>query len=355
MPALCDYFLKRPKSELLLALIVFAASMLAMPIKLMAETQQPNAAVIMYHRFGEDNYPTTNVSLEQFDAHLNELQSGGYSMVSLLDIVAALKNGTALPDMAVGLSVDDAYLSVIEVAWPKLKELGYPLTVFVATEPVDRGLRGYMNWDQLRQLKAEGVTIGSQTASHLHMARSTEDRNRADIEKSNQRFIEELGEAPTLIAYPYGEMSLAVADLAKDMGFVAGFGQHSGAIGPDEPLYYLPRYSMNETYGDLQRFKTAARSLALPHSGFTPTDPLLDEDNNPPPMGFTLGETVANGLINCYASHQEGLVRMERLGGERIEIRMDKPLPVGRTRLNCTRLGPDGRWYWLGRQFYRAP
>ena len=311
-----------------------------------------NASVILYHRFGEEDYPATNVSIEQFESHLVELQSGGYAVVSLPDIVKALKTGKPLPEKAVALTVDDAYLSVYTEAWPRLRKLGYPLTVFVATDPVDGGFKRYMSWEQIRELQEEGVTIGNQTAGHLHMAASGETRNRSDLEKSNNRFEKELGETPNLIAYPYGETSMAVVNLVKDMGFIAGFGQHSGAIGPSEPLYYLPRFSMNENFGDLKRFKTAAGALSLPHRDFTPEDPTIAKDRNPPLIGFTLEKSVANGSINCYASHQDGPARMERLGGERVEIRLDKPLPTGRSRLNCTRLGPNGRWYWLGRQFF---
>ena len=188
-------------------------------------------------------------------------------------------------------------------AWLPPEETRLSSTVFVATDPVDGGFKRYMSWEQICELKEEGVTIGNQTAGHLHMAASGETRNRSDLEKSNNRFEKELGETPNLIAYPYGETSMAVVNLVKDMGFIAGFGQHSGAIGPSEPLYYLPRFSMNENFGDLKRFKTAAGALSLPHRDFTPEDPTIAKDRNPPLIGFTLEKSVANGSINCYASH----------------------------------------------------
>ena len=45
---------------------------------------------------------------------------------------------------------------------------------------------------------------------------------------------------------------------------------------------------------------------------------------------------------------------MERLE-QRVELRMAGPLPPGRSRVNCTLPGPDGRWRWNGRQFYLPP
>ena len=313
-----------------------------------------SAVVIMYHRFNESKYPSTNTTPEQFAAHIKELKSGKYTVLPLPEIVDALKKKKPLPDRTIGLSIDDAFLSVFEQAWPRLREAGLPFTLFVATDPVDRGSSNYMSWSQIKTLMQAGVTIGSQTASHLHMANSSLERNRRDLEKSNARFAAMLGRKPDLIAYPYGETSRASAKLAEEIGFVAGFGQHSGAIGHTEDIFYLPRFAMNEKYGDLVRFRMAANALPLPATEVTPNDPLIGA-NNPPAFGFTLAVPLP-GLdrLNCFSSH-EGRVQTERLGATRFEIRMQAPMPSGRTRINCTLPGGDGRWRWLGRQFYVPP
>ncbi len=82
----------------------------------------------------------------------------------------------------------------------------------------------------------------------------------------------------------------------------------------------------------------------------TPRDPLLGE--NPPALGFTVDpEIEAVDRLNCYATGQ-GRVRHEILGESRIEVRLAAPFPPGRSRVNCTLPGPDGRWRWFGRQFY---
>ena len=49
------------------------------------------AAVLMYHRFGEDSLPSTSVRLEQFEAHLAELTSGKYQVLALPEILARLR------------------------------------------------------------------------------------------------------------------------------------------------------------------------------------------------------------------------------------------------------------------------
>ena len=311
-----------------------------------------NAVVIMYHRFGETKYPSTNVTLEQFEAHLDELKSGKYTVMPLAEILAAVDEGKPLPDRTVGLSIDDAFFSLYAEGWPRLKAAGFPFTLFIATDPIDQGTFGYMNWDQIREMSRAGVTIGSQTASHLHMPKADPARNREELERSNKRFEEELGRRPLLFAYPYGESSTAVQTVVRETGFKAAFGPHSGALGGGGNLFALPRFAMNENYAGLARFRLAVNALPLPVTDITPADPLIGAVN-PPAMGFTVDAAIKNlDQLACFSSNA-GKAKLERLGERRVEIRVDQAFPKGRTRINCTLPAGGGRWHWFGRQFYR--
>tara|TARA_R110000868_G_scaffold11751_17_gene57399 strand:- start:28943 stop:29938 length:996 start_codon:yes stop_codon:yes gene_type:complete len=317
-----------------------------------AAEQAASAVVVMYHRFGESVHPSTNIRLEQFEAHLEELSKPIYTVLPLPEILARLRAKQPLPERTVGISIDDAFLSVYREAFPRLRQAGFPFTLFVATDPIDRKIGGYMSWDQIRELKNAGVTIGSQTDTHLHMATSSDARNRSDLEKSNARFMAELGETPRIIAYPYGEYSLAAGRIAKEAGFTAGFGQHSGVLHPNADMFYLPRFAMNENFGGESRFRLAVNALPLDVSDVTPPDPLLSLDNNPPILGFTVNGEAAKRLsrLACYASGK-GKARLERLGA-RVEVRLEDAFSGGRARINCTMPTRSGRWRWYGLQFY---
>jgi peptidoglycan/xylan/chitin deacetylase (PgdA/CDA1 family) len=312
-----------------------------------------SASVFMYHRFGEDAHPTTNTRTDQFEAHIKELTNGKYHPLGLPEITNALRHNKPVPANAIGISIDDAFKSVYTEAWPRLKAAGLPFTLFVATKPIDNNASGYMTWDQLRELAREGVTIGSQTASHPHMAVSSMAKVRAEIEKSNARFVQELGKKPELFAYPYGETSSEVRAYMIKAGFAASFGQHSGVIHSDSDFHYLPRFAMNETYGDLSRIRLAGNALPLRVREITPADPKLTPAGNPPSYGFTVfGDALKNlQSLNCYAWGQ-GKTRHERLGRGRIEIRLEKKFPPGRARINCTMPAGGGKWRWFGMQFY---
>jgi peptidoglycan/xylan/chitin deacetylase (PgdA/CDA1 family) len=307
-----------------------------------------HAVILMYHRFGEDSFPSTNVRLTQFEEHLEVLSQGDYTVLPLDDIVARLQSGTPLPDRTVGITIDDAYLSVYDEAFPRLQAYGFTATVFVATQPVDRGLRGYMSWDQLRELQAAGFGIGSQTRTHPHMHRLSADKNRAELDVSNSRFIVELGMRPDLFAYPYGEYSLSVIDAVKDAGFIAAFGQHSGIAHGYDGFFELPRFAMNEQYGSRDRLELAINGLPLKVDQIVPEDVVLSD--NPPVYGFTLSPDMdQERQLRCFNSNY-GKLDVAILG-KRAEIRMPGPLSGPRAKVNCTMPGPEGRWRWFGRQF----
>lgn len=308
-----------------------------------------HALVLMYHRFGEDDVPLTNIRLSQFEAHLDHLEQGGYTVLPLGQVLAALADGTPLPDRTVVLTADDAYLSVLTEAWPRLKARGWPMTLFVATDPVDQGLRRYLNWDQVRQLRNEGMEIGAHSASHGHLTFMDAAAARADIARGVQRLQAELGETPIVFAYPFGEYDQNLRIMIADMGFKAAFGQHSGAIGRDRDRHDLPRFAMNERYGVIERFRTAVSARPLPVRDARPADTRINAGDQPT-YSFRLGGGLRPDYLTCYHSTGSGAVPLET-DGDRIGFVSPEPLPGGRSRFNCTMPTGDGGWYWYGRQF----
>lgn len=312
-----------------------------------------SASVFLYHRFDEARFPSTNISVAQFQAHINELTSGPYHVMPLGEIVESLISGKPLPEQAVAITIDDGFLSFYRHAWPLLRKAGLPFTLFISTDALDEKQKGAISWDQLREMIAGGrVTIGHHGAAHLHMPQKSEAVKRADIEKARARFAAELGLQPEIFAYPYGEYSKADRALIMQMGFRAAFAEPSGPVHHGADIFALPRFVLNDQYGEAGRFRLAARALPLPVHALTPEDPVLAPGNNPPLIGFIVDEGVT-GLerLACYASHQTAPLALNRLGGGRIEARLQKPFPRGHGRINCTLPAGNGRWRWLGQVF----
>ncbi len=311
------------------------------------------AVILLYHRFGEDDVPSTNIRLEQFAEHLRLLRAGGYRVLDLERMIAAWIRGCPLPAKAVAITVDDAYRSFAERGWPMLKAAGFPVTLFVSTDAADRGGSRMMGWRDIRQLMREGVRIGHHGAAHLHMIAAGTAAARADIVRASARFRAELGFVPRLFAYPYGEYDPALAAVVRKEGFLAAFAQFSSVLGPGERRYWLPRFALNERYGTAERMRLVLSTHAFPVATTRPENPVVPPDGNPPQLRVLFSRPLGRAArIGCYASH-EGAIPVTALeGGNGFLARPHTPMPPGRQRINCTLSHPGGGWYWLGRFFY---
>lgn len=317
-------------------------------------TGDSSVVILLYHRFGEDSLPTTNIRIEQFESQIAELASGGYNVMRLSDAVQHLKEKKPFPPKSVVITVDDAYRSVFEEGWPRLRDAGLPFTLFVSSEPVDQKNPNYMSWDDIRTLQSEGVEIGHHTDTHLHMIEAGSEAALADVAAATARFEQELGATPPLFAYPYGEYIPALRDAVMRAGFQAAFAQHSGPASFWDDLYALPRFPVNERFGNMARFKLIIGSKAIPVEDVSPKSPLVNEAKNPPIFGFTGAEGAQSTAgLACYPSHTGEPAQILRPAPGRVEIRFAEPLPKGRNRINCTvPPGSDRRWSWFSRFFY---
>ena len=321
-------------------------------INILSASEIKNSATIfMYHKFGVSKYPSTSVTIDQLESHISELKKQKYNIRSLDFIVDTIINDGDLPNNTIGISVDDADKSFFEVGWPLFKKNNIPVTLFVTTGTIVKDNKNYINWDQIRKLKEEGVTIGAHSHTHAHMAKIQLDEVRSEIETSNKIFLKELGEIPTLFAYPYGETTSEIIDLIKDYKFKVAFGQHSGIINETSNMYYLPRFSLNEKYGEIDRVKFAANAKGIGIYDLIPINPTIKQ--NPPFIGFSLLDSKKASSLDCFIFDSKGQVDREIYKfNERIEIRLSRELSSGRSRMNCTVKGADGHWRWFGHQFY---
>ena len=76
-----------------------------------------------------------------------------------------------------------------------------------------------------------------------------------------------------------------IINFLKEYKYKVAFCQHSGVINETSNLYYLPRFSLNQRYGEIDRVKFAANAKGLGIYDFIPTDPSIKD--NPPFIGFS--------------------------------------------------------------------
>lgn len=319
---------------------------------------EDSAVVLMYHRFGEDRYPETNIKVEQFKAQLELLKNEGFSVIPLADLLKALTHSKSLPPKSVVVTIDDAYRSIYKVAYPMLQKYGFPFTVFVATDPVDNGLPAYINWVQMREMAGTGVTFANHGASHcsaIKRLKHESDSDRitrvmADFEKGRIRLAQELEPLPNVFAYPYGEYDSKVAGLLLKEGYFS-FGQQSGAVGPRSDLRSLPRFPVAEAFAEIGEFRVKINSLPMPVKAVKPWDPVVN--NTRPEIEITLGKKLARvNELACFVSGQ-GRVPVRWIEeGKRFAVRPQRDLGEGRQRVNCTIPRNDGRYFWFSHPWF---
>tara|TARA_Y200000002_G_C22603901_1_gene630733 strand:+ start:196 stop:1119 length:924 start_codon:yes stop_codon:yes gene_type:complete len=302
----------------------------------------------MYHRFNETKYPSTNIKMEIFKEHIKTIQNSNYKLINPSDFEK--KFDYPKKNKKILITIDDAFKSFYTEAWPFLKKNKIPFILFVSTEPV--GKNGYMTWSQIKEVEAEEYAfIGHHSHTHGYLVDKTNDQFILDIEKANKIFLNELGYIPKLFSYPFGEYSKFMRDYISQ-NFKFAFGQHSGVIDVNKDKFELPRFPINEQYGELKRFNSIIDSFPLEYKELFPLQKKLNKQNNPPKFKVKFFNEQKNlKKINCY-SNEGG--KWEKsitiLADQILTIEFRTFFVPRRGRINCS-LNDDGKWRWFGVQF----
>ena len=137
---------------------------------------------LMYHRFNEDKDPSTNIQMDVFKQQIELIKKFEYNFYDPKNLEENFY--TAKIEKKILITIDDAFSSFYETAWPYLKKENIPFILFVSTKAV--GKRGYMTWDQLKELEKEKITyIGNHSHSHDYLVDLKNDDFIMDINNSS--------------------------------------------------------------------------------------------------------------------------------------------------------------------------
>ncbi len=305
----------------------------------------------MYHRFNENKYPSTNIQIDVFREQLKIIEKEKIKFIHPKNFEKSLSENKK--ERKILLTIDDGLLSFYQNAWPILKEREIPFILFVNTREV--GSFNYMSWEQILELyDNENVEIGNHSHSHEYLVEENPETIKKDIIKSIKIFEEKLGKNSEFFSYPFGEYSLEFKKIIKDLGFKYAFGQHSGVIDETKDLWELPRFPINEKYGEIKRFSTLMKTLPLKFKKISPEDRYLLQSKNPPKVNIKFYENIQNlSQLNCFSNegnkwrNSKIFFKEERL----LEIEIAEKFIGERGRINCSLRERDGFWRWLGIQY----
>ena len=303
---------------------------------------------IMYHRFNESKYPSTNIQMEVFKNHIEIIRDIGYNFY----IPSKLKENFNIPkkNKEILITIDDGFQSFYIEAWPYLKKYKIPFILFISTKAVNK--KGYMTWDQIREIESEKFAfIGHHSHTHEYLIDGTNNEFIKDIKQANKIFLNQLGYIPNLFSYPFGEYSKFMRDYIS-LNFDFAFGQHSGVIDINKDKFELPRFPINENYGNPKRFKSIINSFPLQYEKLFPLEKKLSNDTNPPEFKVKFFKEQRNiENISCY-SNEEGkwTESITNVSNQVLTIKFRGPFKPRRGRINCS-LNDNGKWRWFGVQF----
>ena len=314
--------------------------------------QSKAAIILQYHHVSTETPRSTSVTPEEFRIHLQYLKDKKYQVIGLDTLLAQLQQGKEPADNAVAITFDDGYDNIYHQAHPILQDFGFPYTVFLSPALIDRKEGPVMSWQQIKQLQKDGVIIANHSSYHDHLAAPNKGERKAqwlkrvktDILLAQTQLEQQLGIKHKWLAYPYGEFSVELEQMVKELGFI-GIGQQSGAVGLNSLMTRLPRYPSSSQYAALKHFTPKLKTLALPVTTYLAADQV--KGPNPPTLTLQIDSSdFKTSQLNCFSNGEP--IKVTWLKPDTFSAKAGQKLKTSHKRYNCTApsLTKKGYFYW---------
>ncbi|WP_303839615.1 polysaccharide deacetylase family protein [Selenomonas ruminantium] len=223
----------------------------------LTRTPAPQGVVILeYHHVsddvGEDGWAYT-VPPADFAQQLDYLQAEGYTTITMQDFMRARKGKQELPEKPVVLTFDDGYEDNYTTLLPMLEERHMTAVVYMVTNSIGR--KGYLSWNQLRDMQKRGIEIGSHTANHQPLTRL--DREKQAEEMKLSKLLMEWNGLKTIysFSYPNGAYDEGMPELLQENEYLNAVTGDGGINTFKTNPYLLQRTNISHPRLGLMEFK----------------------------------------------------------------------------------------------------
>ena len=217
----------------------------AAPAPLPPPEDDVKVLVLNYHMVNS-MFISLAIEPEDFDWQMKYLVDHGYHTITPDELYSYLAGTGTLPDRPVLITFDDGYVDNYTQAYPILKKYNLKATIFVVTGFLSKR-KGYLTWDQLREMEQHGISIQSHTVTHAPLPELPDERIREELVESKKHAERELGHPVEFIAYPTGVHDLHIAQLAKEAGYKGGFTVKYSNVDRSSNVYALERVPIFRT------------------------------------------------------------------------------------------------------------
>ena len=318
-------------------------------ITIKANAKESNITVLMYHRIGDNDYPSTNISKELFEEHIKYLVEKDIEVLPLTKLSMYLKKKINLPKKTVFITFDDAYKSFFQNGFPILKKHKLPFSIFVSSHYVSKAEESdFMSWSMLKEVSKSDGLILNHSKSHESLLEIDIQTVKKEIEQNQIEIDKNVGEQPKIFSYPYGESSKNVEDVVKLLNYEIAFSQHSAPIHLNQNIFRLPRYALNDEFGNLKRFKMILKTKPLEIFQSSFDDAIINTDK----FHYSFLSKIPSKFISCFINNSASMIKKDE--GNKVSLYLSKLKNGVRYRINCTYIDQNGEIFWYGKMFKRV-
>jgi len=204
--------------------------------------------IVVYHQVAPcgDSGNLLNVTVDHFDEQLSFLMKHKYNVISLDELVSSTKSRKPLPHNSVVLTFDDGTEDNYQYAFAILKKYGFPATIFIIPSKV--GKKGYLTWDQIREMDKAGITFGSHTVTHVYLPDLPKGKQKQEIFVSKKIIEHRLGHRINHFCYPKGGFTDDVKSFVRQAGYTSACTTNRGYNRLNRDVYELKRIRFANKY-----------------------------------------------------------------------------------------------------------
>jgi glycosyltransferase involved in cell wall biosynthesis len=209
--------------------------------------------ILMYHAFGDRNEPASRyvLPIRKFTKQMAWLKRLGYRVISLREYLDYRLAYRFPPARSVVITIDDGYADNHKLAYPILRQFGFPATIFLVSRSVgssnrwDRDSvltnRPLLSWTDVNEMRDNGIDFGAHTRAHSTLLGMTEMQLKSEVHGSKDDLEKKLGIPVACFSYPHGDIDGQAQSAVEHSGFIAACGVYAGLNTFKTPLYALHR------------------------------------------------------------------------------------------------------------------
>lgn len=189
------------------------------------------------------------VSPENFKRQMEFLKNNRYNVIALDELADIINSKRKIPPKTLCITLDDGYENNYKYAYPVLKRLRLPATIFIMANFVN--MPGYLTSAQIKEMADNGIYIGSHTKSHFWLGGQDIKKAREEIFESKQALERLTSKKVNFFCYPAGGFTKQARQLVVDAGYQGAVATNPGKKYPKQDLYALKRLRISKQCNNL--------------------------------------------------------------------------------------------------------